>query len=49
MKLQLLQLQNKFSKLNEAARDNINGTLWLAPSFLGVLIFYMVPMAVVVY
>jgi len=49
MKAQLLQLQNQFNKLNERARDNFNSTLWLAPSFLGVALFYMVPMVVVVY
>jgi len=36
-------------RLNKRSRDNINGTLWLAPSLLGVAVFYIVPFFVIVY
>jgi len=35
--------------MNKRHRDNISGSLWLAPSFLGVAAFYIVPFFVVVY
>jgi len=36
-------------QLNKRSRDIINGSLWLAPSFLGVSMFYIVPFFVIVY
>jgi len=36
-------------RLNKRSRDHINGFLWLAPSFLGVAVFYIVPFFVIVY
>jgi len=36
-------------RLGKRSRDNINGSLWLAPSFLGVSLFYIVPFFVIVY
>jgi len=36
-------------RLNKRSRDLINGTLWLAPSFIGVSMFYIVPFFVIVY
>jgi multiple sugar transport system permease protein len=36
-------------RLNKRSRDLINGWLWLAPSFLGVAVFYIVPFFVIVY
>jgi len=36
-------------RLNKRSRDTINGALWLAPSFLGVAMFYIVPFFVIVY
>ena len=36
-------------RLNKRSRDRINGMIWLAPSFLGVAVFYFVPFFVIVY
>jgi len=36
-------------KLNRRTRDSVHGALWLAPSFLGVGMFYIVPFFIVVY
>ena len=36
-------------RLNRRSRDHINGFVWLAPSFLGVALFYIVPFGVIVY
>ena len=30
-------------------RDSVNGMIWLAPSFIGVAVFYMIPFGVIVY
>ena len=35
--------------LNKRSRDRINGWLWLAPSFLGVAVFYIIPFFVIGY
>ena len=41
---------NKYTeRLNKRSRDAINSALWLAPSFLGVAMFYIVPFFVIVY
>jgi len=41
---------SKFAeRLSKRSRDTINGALWLAPSFLGVAMFYIVPFFVIVY
>ena len=44
-----VKLKEHFERLNIRSRDNINGLIWLAPSFLGVALFYMVPFGVIVY
>jgi len=36
-------------RLNKRSRDHVNGMIWLAPSFLGVAMFYFVPFFVIVY
>ena len=36
-------------RLNKRSRDQLNGMLWLAPSFLGVSVFYIVPFFVIIY
>ena len=36
-------------RFNKRSRDTINGALWLAPSFLGVAVFYIIPFFVIVY
>jgi len=36
-------------RLSKRSRDNINGALWLAPSFLGMSMFYIVPFFIIVY
>ena len=43
------KLKNFAEHLNKRSRDNIDGALWLAPSFLGVAMFYIVPFLVIVY
>ena len=43
------QLGKNTSQLSTRARDNISGWVWLAPSFLGVALFYIVPFGVIVY
>jgi len=43
------KLKNFVEFLNKKSRDTINGFLWLAPSFLGVAMFYIVPFLVIVY
>jgi multiple sugar transport system permease protein len=35
--------------MNKRSRDQINGMLWLAPSFIGVSVFYIIPFFVIVY
>jgi len=42
-------LSKRIERLNKRSRDNISGSLWLAPSFLGVSMFYIVPFFVIVY
>jgi len=46
VKLKVSGLTERFGKRQ---RDLINGAVWLAPSFLGVLMFYIVPFFVIVY
>ena len=43
------RVKNFIDSFNKRHRETINGSLWLAPSFLGVAIFYIVPFFVVVY
>ena len=43
------KLKQYTERLNKRSRDNINGALWLAPSFLGVAIFYIIPFFVILY
>ena len=35
--------------MNLRSRDRIHGTIWLAPSFLGVAVFYIIPFFVIIY
>ena len=35
--------------INKRSRESINGALWLAPSFLGVAVFYIIPFFWIVY
>jgi len=35
--------------MNMRSRDRVNGTIWLAPSFLGVAVFYIIPFFVIIY
>jgi len=44
-----VKLKMNLERLNKRSRDVINGSLWLAPSFLGVAMFYIVPFLVIVY
>ena len=39
----------RLSRIGIRIRDRINGMIWLAPSFLGVALFYIVPFGVIVY
>ena len=43
------KVKDHMEQLNKRSRDIINGSLWLAPSFLGVSMFYIVPFFVIVY
>jgi len=45
----LQNLEERTERLNKRSRDSINGAYWLAPSFLGVATFYIVPFFVIVY
>ena len=46
----MMSTLNKYmERFSKRSRDNINGSLWLAPSFLGVATFYIVPFFVIVY
>ena len=42
-------LSKRLERLNKRSRDNISGFIWLAPSFLGVSMFYIVPFFVIIY
>lgn len=44
-----MKLKEYGGRLNKRSRDHINGMIWLAPSFLGVAVFYIVPFFVIVY
>jgi multiple sugar transport system permease protein len=44
-----VKLKERFDRLNDRARDRVSGFLWLAPSFLGVAVFYIVPFGVIIY
>ena len=44
-----MKLKTAIARLNARSRDHINGFIWLAPSFLGVAVFYIVPFGVIVY
>lgn len=39
----------RFQNLKKNTRDNFSGVLWLAPSFLGVAVFYIIPFFVIIY
>jgi len=45
----LQNLEERTERLNKRSRDSINGAIWLAPSFLGVAMFYIVPFFVILY
>jgi len=45
----MTKIKEHLQHLNKHKRDSINGALWLAPSFLGVAMFYIVPFFVIVY
>jgi len=47
--LKVSRLKKCVERFNERSRDTINDCLWLAPSFLGVAMFYIVPFFVIVY
>ncbi len=42
-------MKEKWAQLNERTRDRLRGMCFLGPSFLGVLLFFIVPFGVVVY
>ena len=44
-----MNVKGHIARLNNRSRDHINGMIWLAPSFLGVGLFYIVPFFVIVY
>ena len=44
-----MKLKTAIARLNRHSRDHITGFIWLAPSFLGVAVFYIVPFGVIVY
>ena len=44
-----MKIKERMDKLNRRTRDSLHGALWLAPSFLGVAMFYVVPFFIVVY
>jgi len=44
-----LKVNGLAERFNKRHRDAINGTVWLAPSLLGVAMFYIVPFFVIVY
>jgi len=45
----LTKATDYMERLNKRSRDHLNGVIWLAPSFLGVAVFYFVPFFVIVY
>ena len=47
--MNLQNLEERTERLNKRSRDSINGAIWLAPSFLGVAMFYIVPFFVILY
>jgi len=44
-----VKIKEYLARRNRRSRDGINGWIWLAPSFLGVALFYIVPFFVIVY
>ena len=44
-----MKIKGYMERFNGRSRDRINGWFWLAPSFLGVALFYIVPFFVIVY
>ena len=44
-----MNIKKHITRLNRRSRDHVNGMIWLAPSFLGVALFYIVPFFVIVY
>ncbi|MCL2408257.1 MAG: sugar ABC transporter permease [Oscillospiraceae bacterium] len=44
-----MKLKEFIKRRSVRSRDSINGWIWLAPSFIGVAVFYMVPFFVIVY
>ena len=46
-KKRLMRFTERFD--NKRSRDNINGAIWLAPSFLGMSMFYIIPFFIIVY
>jgi len=45
----MTKIREHFLHLNHNRRDILTGALWLAPSFLGVAIFYIIPFLVIIY
>ena len=45
----MILLKKRIEHLNQRIRENIHGALWLAPSFIGVAVFYVVPFFIIVY
>jgi len=46
-KTKVLRITERFN--TKRSRDNINGAIWLAPSLLGMSMFYIVPFFIIVY
>jgi len=46
-KTKVLKITERFN--TKRSRDNINGAIWLAPSLLGMSMFYIVPFFIIVY
>jgi len=44
-----MNARENMERINKRSRDRINGVIWLAPSFLGVAVFYFIPFFVIVY
>jgi len=43
------KVQNFINGFGKRHRESLHGSLWLAPSFLGVMLFYIAPFAIVIY
>jgi len=43
------KIKNYIERINKRSRDSINSAIWLAPSFLGISVFYIIPFFIIIY